>query len=65
MITQPYNPVTFGASGLNTITAVTAVQADGIVSQSRGKLLVNMKTKISLQCPSLLVFYSFLKLYII
>ncbi len=25
------------------------------------KLLVNMKTKISLQCPSLLVFYSFLK----
>ncbi len=26
-----------------------------------GKLLVNMKTKISLQCPFLLIFYSFLK----
>ncbi len=27
---------------------------------TKGKLLVNVKTKISLQCPSLLVFYSFL-----
>ncbi len=29
------------------------------------RTIVNMKTKISLQCPSLLVFYSFLKIYYI
>ncbi len=31
------------------------------VDRTTGKLLINMKPKISIQCPSLLVFYSFLK----
>ncbi len=45
--------------------SVTAMLVVLMASNTTGKLLVNMKTKISLQCASLLVFYSFLKIYYI